>query len=68
MENPPCIAVADDPYRVNKDLDSIIPDDDKEELEKMGVAKVFTPGAPTEEAVEFLRKQVALKKDTDDIM
>ena len=46
----------------------IIPDDDKEELEKMGVAKVFTPGAPTEEAVEFLRKQVALKKDTDDIM
>src|SRR5512145_1936756 len=26
----------------------IIPEDDKEQLEKMGVAKIFTPGAPTE--------------------
>ncbi len=34
----------------------IIPDDDKAELEKMGVAKVFTPGAPTEEAIKFLRE------------
>ena len=34
----------------------IIPDDDKAELEKMGVAKVFTPGAPTIEAINFLRE------------
>jgi len=34
----------------------IIPDDDKAELEKMGVAKIFTPGAPTEEAIKFLRE------------
>ena len=33
----------------------IIPDDDKVELEKLGVGKVFTPGAPTEEAIKFLR-------------
>jgi methylmalonyl-CoA mutase C-terminal domain/subunit len=33
----------------------IIPDDDKATLEKMGVAKIFTPGAPTEEAIKFLR-------------
>jgi methylmalonyl-CoA mutase C-terminal domain/subunit len=40
----------------------IIPDDDKEALEKMGVAKVFTPGAPTEEAIEFIRKEVSARK------
>ncbi len=39
----------------------IVPDDDKEELEKMGVAKVFTPGAPTEEAIRFLKEAVAAK-------
>lgn len=39
----------------------IIPDDDKEELEKLGVAKVFTPGAPTEEAIEYLRKKIEAK-------
>jgi methylmalonyl-CoA mutase C-terminal domain/subunit len=37
----------------------IIPDDDKVELEKMGVAKIFTPGAPTEEAIQFLKKIIA---------
>jgi methylmalonyl-CoA mutase C-terminal domain/subunit len=45
----------------------IIPDDDKAELEKMGVAKVFTPGAPTEEAIEFLRRQVEAKKSDEKI-
>ena len=40
----------------------IIPDDDKEELEKMGVAKIFTPGAPTEAAIEFLKEAIAKKK------
>jgi methylmalonyl-CoA mutase C-terminal domain/subunit len=46
----------------------IIPDDDKEELEKLGVAKVFTPGAPTEEAIEYLRKAIAAKKSDQAIM
>ena len=46
----------------------IIPDDDKEELEKLGVAKVFTPGAPTEEAIEFIRKVVGEKKSDDAVM
>ncbi|MBK7142677.1 MAG: cobalamin B12-binding domain-containing protein [bacterium] len=46
----------------------IIPDDDKEELEKLGVAKVFTPGAPTEEAIEYLRKAIAAKKPDQAIM
>ncbi|HOP06153.1 MAG TPA: cobalamin B12-binding domain-containing protein [candidate division Zixibacteria bacterium] len=40
----------------------IIPEEDKAELEKLGIAKVFTPGAPTEEAIEFLRQAVAAKK------
>ena len=43
----------------------IIPEDDKAELEKMGVAKVFTPGAPTEEAISFLREAM-LNKDADE--
>ena len=43
----------------------IIPDDDKDELEKLGVAKVFTPGAPTEEAIAFLKREVG-KKKTDE--
>ena len=46
----------------------IIPDDDKMELEKQGVTKIFTPGAPTEEAIEFLRKAVAEKKSDETIM
>ena len=46
----------------------IIPDDDKAELEKLGVAKVFTPGAPTEEAVEFLRRTIADKPTDEKIM
>src|SRR4051795_3826217 len=33
----------------------IIPDDDLPELERMGVAKVFTPGAATTEIVEWVR-------------
>jgi methylmalonyl-CoA mutase C-terminal domain/subunit len=33
----------------------IIPDEDIEELMKLGVRKVFTPGASTEEAVQWIR-------------
>jgi len=46
----------------------IIPDEDKEELEKLGVAKLFTPGAATEEAIDFLRKAVEAKKSNEQIM
>jgi len=35
-----------------------IPTDDVTELNKQGVAEVFTPGAPTAEIVEFLRDKV----------
>lgn len=42
----------------------IIPDDDKEELEKIGVARVFTPGAPMQAAIEFLRKSIEARDTT----
>ena len=36
-----------------------IPADDAEELKELGVAEVFTPGAPTGEIVDFLRERRA---------
>jgi methylmalonyl-CoA mutase, C-terminal domain len=36
-----------------------IPGDDIAELERRGVAAVFTPGAPTSEIVEFVQSRVA---------
>ncbi|GGL05419.1 cobalamin B12-binding domain-containing protein [Planomonospora parontospora] len=36
----------------------IIPEDDMPELERMGVARIFTPGATTEEIVEWVRGTV----------
>jgi len=36
----------------------IIPDEDIPELEKAGVAKIFTPGAPLEEIVDWVRTNV----------
>jgi methylmalonyl-CoA mutase C-terminal domain/subunit len=36
-----------------------IPQEDAEELKGMGVAEIFTPGAPTSEIVEFLKERVA---------
>src|SRR5690349_10484190 len=35
-----------------------IPADDIPELKKLGVAEVFTPGAPTQDIVEFIRSAV----------
>jgi methylmalonyl-CoA mutase cobalamin-binding domain/chain len=35
-----------------------IPREDSEELKRLGVAEVFTPGAPMGEIVEFLRERV----------
>ena len=39
-------------------LGGTIPNADAEELQRQGVAAVFTPGAPTSEIVEFLRGKV----------
>jgi methylmalonyl-CoA mutase C-terminal domain/subunit len=36
-----------------------IPNDDIPELKKLGVAEIFTPGANTDEIVEFIRGAVA---------
>ncbi|MCP2261569.1 methylmalonyl-CoA mutase, C-terminal domain [Streptoalloteichus tenebrarius] len=36
----------------------IIPDEDIPKLAQMGVAKVFTPGAPTQEIVDWVRTHV----------
>jgi methylmalonyl-CoA mutase C-terminal domain/subunit len=36
-----------------------IPADDAPELKKLGVAEVFTPGASTDEIVDFVRSAVA---------
>lgn len=36
----------------------IIPKEDIEELEKLGVKKLFTPGTPTGEIVEYIKKVV----------
>jgi methylmalonyl-CoA mutase C-terminal domain/subunit len=36
----------------------IIPDEDKEELKKLGVREIFGPGASTREIIEFIRKSV----------
>jgi methylmalonyl-CoA mutase C-terminal domain/subunit len=35
----------------------IVPDDDIAALKKLGVAEIFTPGAPLEEIVTWLRKR-----------
>ncbi len=42
----------------------IVPDDDKVALERLGVAKIFTPGAPTEEAIQFLKRTVEARANT----
>jgi len=36
----------------------IIPDGDIEELSRMGVARIFTPGAPTTEIVAWVRAEL----------
>jgi methylmalonyl-CoA mutase C-terminal domain/subunit len=46
----------------------IIPNDDKEELEKLGVSRIFTPGAPTDDAIRFLREAVASRKSDEKMM
>ena len=37
----------------------IIPDEDIAELQRMGVARIFTPGAPTTEIVDWVRAELS---------
>jgi methylmalonyl-CoA mutase C-terminal domain/subunit len=43
-----------------------IPSDDVEELKELGVAQVFTPGVPTQQAVEFIREAVQQRASAAD--
>lgn len=43
----------------------IMPEADITELETMGVAKLFGPGTPTQEPVEFLRRHFSRAADDD---
>ncbi len=40
----------------------IIPEEDIEKLEKMGVGKLFTPGAITSEAIEYLKEEIPKRR------
>ncbi len=42
----------------------IIPDADIAELQSMGVAKIFTPGAATHEIVDWVRSNLAAKAES----
>ncbi len=42
----------------------IIPDEDIPELERLGVARIFTPGASTSEIVEWVREHVGAPAGT----
>ena len=38
--------------------------DDIAELERMGVAKIFTPGAPTQEIVDWVHSELGAKAES----
>ena len=42
----------------------IIPEADITELQAMGVAKIFTPGAPTQDIVDWVRSELGAKAQT----
>ncbi len=46
----------------------IVPNDEKRELESMGVKKVFTPGAPLEEIISFIRAELGQMRRDERIM
>ena len=43
----------------------IIPADDKKELEKIGVGKLFGPGTPTTEITDYLKKTLGEKESIE---
>ncbi|MBK7761914.1 MAG: cobalamin B12-binding domain-containing protein [Bacteroidetes bacterium] len=42
----------------------IIPEDDIQALSKLGVGRLFHPGTPTSEIADYLRQEVAEKRNT----
>jgi len=46
----------------------IIPDEDITALEKLGVGKLFTPGATTDETITYVREAVGKRKRDEKIM
>ena len=40
----------------------IIPEEDIQKLEKMGVGKLFTPGAITTEAIDYLKEEIPKRR------
>jgi methylmalonyl-CoA mutase C-terminal domain/subunit len=46
----------------------IIPEEDIAALEAQGIDKLFTPGATTDETVEFVRRAVIRRRDNEEIM
>jgi methylmalonyl-CoA mutase, C-terminal domain len=46
----------------------IIPDDDIKTLEDQGIDRLFGPGTPTEEIIEFVKKAVAEKDEKEEIL
>lgn len=46
----------------------IIPDDDIKALEDQGIDRLFGPGTPTEEIIEFVKKAVAEKDEKEEIL
>lgn len=45
----------------------IIPKEDVKKLEKMGVGMLFTPGAATTEAIEYLKKEIPKRRKEEKI-
>jgi len=46
----------------------IIPQEDMEKLEKIGVGKLFTPGATTSETIEYVKKAVGERRKEEKIL
>lgn len=43
----------------------IIPEDDIRELEAKGIDKLFGPGTPTEDIIEYIKREIANKKQDE---
>jgi methylmalonyl-CoA mutase C-terminal domain/subunit len=46
----------------------IIPQEDMEKLEKMGVGKLFTPGATTTETIEYVKTAIGERRKEEKIL
>ncbi len=44
-------------------LGGIIPEEDRPQLQQMGVAGVFGPGTSTQDIAEFIRKEVRKRRE-----